>query len=74
MRRFLTLVLAAGAGAALTAAALVGPARTALTDSDHHLDAFERCMDRHGFDVSGDVVVRVTQDGVTINGEAVDPD
>ena len=35
---------------------------------------FADCMCRHGFDLSGETTVRVTPDGVTVNGRKVDAD
>ena len=36
------------------------------------LEEFEACMKEQGFDLSGEVTVRITPDGVTVNGKKVD--
>ena len=76
MRRLLPVLAAAVLGSALTAAVIAVGARAKDSEEERprqRLERFERCMREHGFDLSGPKVeIRVTPDGVTVNGEKVD--
>jgi hypothetical protein len=76
MRRLVPLLAAALVGSALTAAAIVLPARATGGEDAfaERLRQWEQCMRDAGLDLDGETVVRVDEDGVTIDGEAVDPD
>ncbi len=74
MRRFPLLVVAA-ASSLLTAAAVAIPA---LADrGEESTGDFDDCLRKHGFDVrpeNGRVELRITPEGVWLNGEQVDAD
>lgn len=76
MRRLIPILAAAVAGSALTAAALALRADAAPDEGgrSERERQWQQCMREAGFDLDGDVVVRVTPDGVTVNGEEVDPE
>ena len=86
MRRLLPILAAAVLGSAITAAAIVLPARATggsenraenprprLVDPER-LEEFEACMRENGFDLSDETTLRITPDGVWLNGEKVDRD
>ena len=72
MRRLIPILAAAVLASALTAGAIVLPARA--TEGDRpEFERFEACMRDRGFDLGGpETEVRITPDGVTVNGEEVD--
>ena len=78
MRRVLPFVIVAVIASAVTAAAIVIPARA----GDRHghprsasrIAEVEACMRERGFDISGDTEVIVRPGEITINGKAVDAD
>ena len=88
MRRLLPILAAAALGSAVTAAAIVLPAGASgdsetrderagprLPDREQALERireFEACMREHGFGFGDDTTVRVTPEGVWVNGEKVD--
>lgn len=83
MRRLQLVLVAAAIGSALTAAAISIPAWAGgddedpesgevLAPRDERIREFEACMKEHGFDFGDEIVVRVTPDGVTVNGKQVD--
>lgn len=76
MRRLLPVLAAAVLGSAVTAAVIAVGARATGSEEERpreRLERFERCMREHGFDLSGPrVEVRVTPEGVTVNGEEVE--
>jgi hypothetical protein len=84
MRRLLPILAAAVLGSAITAAAIVLPAG-ASGDSENRkestwprlvdperMEAFEACMRENGFDFGDETTLRITPDGVWLNGEKVD--
>jgi hypothetical protein len=93
MRRLLPILAAALLGSALTAAAIVLPARASgdahdrderdrgvragplLLDPERapeRIEEFEACMRENGFDLGDETTLRITPDGVWLNGEKVD--
>jgi hypothetical protein len=80
-RRLLPFLLIAAASSLVTAAALALPALAEEPDDRlgfrERMRAFEECMREHGFDLrpeDGRVELRVTPEGVWLNGEKVDGD
>ena len=76
MRRVLPFVAVAVAASAVTAAAVVIPARAAGDDDRPSAGArfaeFQACMKEQGFDIGGDVEIVIRRGEVTINGKTVD--
>jgi hypothetical protein len=72
-RRLLPFLLVAAASSLVTAGALALPALA--DDRDEPLRELDECLREHGFDLrpeNGRLEVRVTPDGVWVNGEKVD--
>ena len=77
MRRLLPFLLVAGVSSLVTAGALAIPALADERDESERpgLRDLGECLREHGFDLrpeNGRVEVRVTPDGVWLNGEKVD--
>jgi hypothetical protein len=74
MRRIALILAVAAISSGATAAAIVVPARAddAQRGRREHLEQFQACMDRHGFEIGPATVVLATPDGITVNGKRVD--
>jgi hypothetical protein len=76
MRRLLPFVAVAAIASAVTAAAIVIPARAGdgndRPEFRERIAEFEACMKEHGFDISGETKIIVRPGEVTVDGEGVD--
>ena len=76
MRGLIPILGAAVVSSALTAAAITLPAQAGGRDErvGERQRQWEQCMRAAGFDLGDDTTVRVTPDGVTVDGVEVDPE
>lgn len=82
MRRLQLVVLVAAVSSGLTAAAIAIPAwaeddkperdDSVFAPARERIEKFEACMREQGFELGPETTVRITPDGVTINGQEVD--
>jgi hypothetical protein len=88
MRRLVPILAAAVLGSALTAAAIVLPAGASGDSENRaeragprllnperfreRMEEFEACMRENGFDLGEEMSLRITPEGVWVNGEKVD--
>ena len=74
MRRIALILAVAAISSGATAAAIVVPAGAddAQRGRREHLEQFQACMGRHGFEIGPETVVLATPDGITVNGKRVD--